>query len=211
MPDSVKKRKRLDQSYEFAAMSVGFSRVAGVDEAGRGPLAGPVVVAAVVLGPGCSKIGINDSKKITPKKREILYDLIIEHARAYKIVSVGVVTIDRLNILRATLLGMKTAVLEIPGGADFVYIDGPHGIDMRIPQVPLIDGDARCCSVAAASILAKVARDRQMVEYDDLHPGYGFARHKGYGTKEHLEALRSLGPSPIHRRSFAPVAELVRK
>jgi len=181
-----------------------------VDEAGRGPLAGPVVAAAVILPSDCCRLKINDSKKLTPKQRERLYDKIMGMAVAARIASVGVVAIDNMNIYRASLLAMKQAVESLDTVPDFVYIDGPAGIDVAIAQLPLVDGDARCFSVAAASILAKVTRDRCMVEYDELYPGYGFASHKGYGTREHFEALRRLGPCPIHRRSFGPVKELLR-
>jgi ribonuclease HII len=198
------------QSFEFAARSMGFFNVAGTDEAGRGPLAGPVVAAAVILPTDCAKMKLNDSKKLTPKQRERLYDQILECAVAAKVASLGVVAVDRLNIYRASLLAMKQAVEGLSVRPDFVYIDGPAGIQVDIPQHPLVDGDARCFSVAAASILAKVSRDRQMAEFDELYPGYGFAKHKGYGTRDHFEALWRLGPSPIHRRSFAPVKELMR-
>jgi len=203
-------KRAIGQSFEFAALTAGFSRVAGVDEAGRGPLAGPVVAAAVILPSDCCRLKINDSKKLTPKQRERLYDKIMGMAVAARIASVGVVAIDNMNIYRASLLAMKQAVESLDTVPDFVYIDGPAGIDVAIAQLPLVDGDARCFSVAAASILAKVTRDRCMVEYDELYPGYGFASHKGYGTREHFEALRRLGPCPIHRRSFGPVKELLR-
>jgi len=211
--DTAGKKKRrargLPQSFEFAAMTAGFRRVAGTDEAGRGPLAGPVVAAAVILGPECGGLGLNDSKKISPKRREKLYDAILESAVAARIVSVGVVMVDRLNILNASLLAMKTAIEELEVRPDFVSIAGNRRIDIQMPQTTLVGGDASCCSIAAASILAKVSRDRQMKEYEELYPGYGFAQHKGYGTREHMQALRELGPSPIHRRSFSPVRELL--
>lgn len=209
----VKKRKRTKasrpcHSLEIAAKSIGFRAVAGVDEAGRGPLAGPVVAAAVVLPVEAKHLDINDSKKISPKKREKLYSEIIEMAVSWKIVSLGVPAIDSLNIYRAALHAMKEAVtgLEIP--ADFVYVDGPKTLDIDIPQAAVKSGDAVCFSIAAASILAKVSRDRCMLEYEEIYPGYGFCSHKGYGTKAHLEALEALGPCPIHRRSFGPVKRI---
>ena len=182
---------------------------AGVDEAGRGPLAGPVVAAAVILGPGSSPIGIADSKKLTARKRERLYGEIIDNSIAYNIITIGVVVIDKINIFRATMLAMRDAVEGLPVKPDIVFVDGPAVPVLKLPAVPVIGGDDLCRSVAAASILAKVSRDRQMLEYEELYPGYGFARHKGYGTKEHMESLRRLGPSPIHRRSFGPVKELI--
>ena len=206
----IKRGASLSQSYELAALSCGFERVAGVDEAGRGPLAGPVVAAAVVLSPECGGLDINDSKKLTPKRRERLYGEIVARAAATKIVSVGVVDVDRMNIYRAAMYAMREAVMGLEPPPGFVYVDGNRRIGVDVAQMALKKGDACCCSIAAASILAKVSRDRQMIEYEELYPGYGFARHKGYGTREHVEALRRLGPSPIHRRSFAPVKELMR-
>jgi ribonuclease HII len=203
------KKRAICQSFEFAARSIGFTNVAGIDEAGRGPMAGPVVAAAVILPTGCGHLKINDSKKLTPKQRELLYGQILELAVAAKIVSVGVVAVDKMNIYRASLFAMKQAAEGLDVRPDFVYVDGPARIAVDFPQHPLIGGDARCFSVAAASILAKVSRDRQMIEFEDLFPGYGFAQHKGYGTSEHMEALRRLGPCPIHRRSFGPVKELI--
>jgi ribonuclease HII len=206
----ARKKRSLPQSFELAAITIGFKRVAGVDEAGRGPLAGPVVAAAVILGRNCALLGIDDSKKLTAKRRETLYDRILECSVASKIARVDPPAIDRLNIYRASLLAMKMAAEGLGAPPDFIYVDGPKEIDVSIPQLALVDGDARCCSVAAASIIAKVSRDRLMREYDEIYPGYGFSRHKGYGTAEHLSALRKLGPSPIHRRSFGPVRELIR-
>ncbi|HOC93795.1 MAG TPA: ribonuclease HII [bacterium] len=207
----AKKNRGLSQSFEIAAISCGFSRVAGADEAGRGPLAGPVVAAAVVISDGCVGAGIRDSKKIAPKRRERIYETIIESSAARSIITIGAPEIDRINIYRAALYAMKLAVEGLSPAADFAYIDGNARIDIDIAQHALVGGDSLCCSVAAASILAKVTRDRMMVEYDEIYPGYGFARNKGYGTSEHMEALRRLGPCPIHRRSFAPVKEALER
>ncbi|MFC1474820.1 ribonuclease HII [bacterium] len=195
----------LGHSFEFAAMTAGIEKVAGVDEAGRGPLAGPVVAAAVILSPDSASLELADSKKITPKKRERLYGEIIESALAYSIATVSVVAIDDLNIFRAAMQAMKNAVEKLEEKPGLVFVDGPKAPKMDLPVVTLKGGDNLCRSVAAASILAKVFRDRQMLEYEELYPGYGFSRHKGYGTKEHMEALKKLGASPIHRRSFGPV------
>lgn len=203
------KKKRLGQSLELAAMSLGFRRIAGVDEAGRGPLAGPVVAAAVILDKKASSLGVDDSKKLTPKKRDELYSKIIDSCVSYNIYTMGVVGVDQLNVFKASMHAMKLAIEGMSLLPDFVYIDGPKTPELSIPAQPLVGGDRICMSVAAASILAKVSRDRQMVEYDELYPGYGFAKHKGYGTKDHMEALRKLGPSPIHRRTFGPVKELI--
>lgn len=201
----MRKKSRLGQSLELAAMSVGFKHIAGVDEAGRGPLAGPVVAAAVILDKKAVYLGVDDSKKLSAKKRESLYGKIIENCVSYNIYTMGVVGVDSLNIFWASMHAMKLAIEGMSLTPDFVYVDGNKLPDIKIAAQALVGGDRICMSVAAASILAKVCRDRQMVEYDELYPGYGFAKHKGYGTKEHLEALERLGPSPIHRRSFAPV------
>ena len=179
---------------------------AGVDEAGRGPLAGPVVVAAVILDPARRIRGLADSKVLTAARREILDVRIRERAIAFSVVAVEVAEIDRHNIFQATLLGMARALAALSPAPALALIDGTH-----IPQNiqcagrAIVDGDALEPAISAASILAKVARDRIMCELDARHPGYGFARHKGYATPEHLAALQKLGPCPIHRRSFAPV------
>lgn len=190
-------------------MSLGFKHVAGVDEAGRGPLAGPVVAAAVILNKRAAALGVDDSKKLTPKKRDELYLKIIDNCVSYNIYTMGVVGVDTLNVFRASMHAMKLAIEGMSLVPDFVYVDGPKIPDLNIAAQPIIGGDRICMSVAAASILAKVSRDRQMVEYDELYPGYGFAKHKGYGTKEHMDALAKLGPSPIHRRTFGPVKDLI--
>ena len=175
--------------------------VAGVDEAGRGPLAGPVYAAAVIWPDGLDPAGINDSKLLTAKKRDALYTYIIANA-PYAIASVGVDEIDRINILEAALLAMRRAVDALPVKPDYLLVDGNVFRGFNIPGRCIIGGDGLETAIAAASILAKVARDRHMMELDALYPGYGFAKHKGYGTKAHREAIRSLGPCPEHRRSF---------
>ncbi len=200
---------RPGHSLEIAAKTIGLNNVAGVDEAGRGPLAGPVVAAAVILPVEAKILDINDSKKVAPEKRELLYDEIINAAVSYNIYSVGVVAVDKLNIFWAAMYAMKKAVLGLKTPPDIVYVDGPKTLDIDIPQVAVKKGDALCFSIAAASILAKVSRDRRMIEYEEIYPGYGFAAHKGYGTKVHLEALDLLGPCPIHRRSFGPVKKVM--
>ena len=180
--------------------------VAGVDEAGRGPLAGPVVAAAVILDPACIPAGIDDSKALTAAKRTALHDAILGCAR----VGIGICTvgeIDRLNIFWATMLAMTRAVAALDLRPAFVLVDGNRCPDWEHASEAVVGGDARCLSIAAASIVAKHHRDRVMVELDALHPGYGWASNKGYAAKVHQEALRTLGPTPHHRRSFAPVAQ----
>jgi ribonuclease HII len=184
----------------------GYLRVAGIDEAGRGPLAGPVVAAAVVLRRPLRLAGIDDSKRLTPEAREDLRAGIEARAEAIAWARIEHDEIDRINILQASFAAMLVALESLPAPPDFVLIDGPlapKGI--RCPHRAIVDGDALCASVAAASIVAKVERDRIMCGYDALYPGYGFARHKGYSTPEHLEALERLGPCPIHRRTFHPL------
>jgi len=179
----------------------GYARVAGVDEAGRGPLAGPVYAAAVILPEGTYIAGINDSKKLSEKKREELYDEIVEKAVAYHISSVDESVIDEINILNATYIAMNDALSHV--SADYALIDGnrvPDGIE--VPCETIVKGDSKSISIAAASILAKVARDRYIIEQDALYPEYGFAKHKGYGTKQHTEAIAEHGPCKIHRRTF---------
>ncbi len=175
--------------------------IAGIDEAGRGPLAGPVVCACVVMPLGQRIEGINDSKKLSPKKREELYEKIIEFAIDYSIIEVDEKTIDEINILQATRLGMKKALEGLKIKPDIVLIDAVK-IDTDLPQDSIIHGDALSYNIAAASILAKVHRDRHMVELDKKYPEYNFAKHKGYGTKAHIEALKKYGKCEIHRESF---------
>jgi ribonuclease HII len=186
------------------------TRVAGVDEAGRGPLAGPLVVAAVILDPARPIAGLGDSKQIAAPQRERLHDRIIEQALAFRIEVVDVPTIDARNILRATLEAMARCIAGLDPAPELVLIDGnrlPPGL--ALPARAIVDGDATEAAIGAASIIAKVTRDRLMVELDAVFPGYGFARHKGYGTPEHLTALTRLGPCAQHRLSFAPVRDRI--
>ena len=184
-------------------------RIAGIDEAGRGPLAGPVVVAAVVFAPGRTPVnGLDDSKALSERKRELLYPRIVERALAYRIVFIEADEIDRRNIFQATMHGMREALRAVAHVADAARIDGNHlPRDLPCPAEAWIGGDARCRAIMAASILAKVARDARMRELHAAHPEYGFDRHKGYTSLQHLNALRAHGPCPQHRRSFAPVRE----
>ncbi len=189
-------------SFEQALWEKGLSLVAGVDEAGRGPLAGPVVAAAVVFPSGVALPGVDDSKRLTPSQREILFDEI--HACALA-VGVGVVShdeIDSINILQATFQAMRVALDSLGVEPEHVLVDGNRFCGTGIPYTAIVDGDAKCHAIAAASIIAKVTRDRMMCEYDRVFPGYGFAGHKGYGTAVHREALARLGPCPIHRLTF---------
>jgi ribonuclease HII len=185
----------------------GALRIAGVDEVGRGPLFGPVVAAAVILQKGCCLQGLNDSKKLTERQRNRLDPEIRSNAVAWAIASVDAETIDRINIRQASLLAMCRAVAQLALSPDFLLIDGRDTIDWECPQQAAIRGDAVSFSIAAASVLAKVHRDRLIVELDSEFPGYGLARHKGYGSPEHLQALVRLGPTPLHRKSFYPVAQ----
>lgn len=188
--------------YEKELIQKGYSCVAGVDEAGRGPLAGPVFAAAVILPDGEIIEGINDSKKLSPKKRDELYDIIREKAIAVSSASVDEKTIDEINILNATCLAMQKAVAGLNPKPDFVLVDGNRAPELDIECDTLVKGDAKSISIAAASIVAKVERDRYIIEMAKKYPEYGFEKHKGYGTKEHCEAILKYGPSPIHRRTF---------
>lgn len=183
----------------------GFRLVAGVDEAGRGPLAGPVVAAAVILPENMPFPGVNDSKKVAPRRREELAAVIRDHAVAVSIGCAEPEEIDRTDILRATFSAMMRAIHGLEVSPDFVLLDGPYVLPLTVPQRGVVRGDARSLSIAAASIIAKVHRDRLMNDYHTLYPAYGFHRHKGYPTAEHMEALRRFGPCPIHRRSFQGV------
>ena len=194
--------------YERQSREAGFELICGCDEAGAGPLAGPVYAAAVILPFGAEIPGLNDSKKLTPKKRDKLFDLIREQAIAYGIAEGTVEEINELNILEADLLAMRRAIdsLHTPDGkpyrADFALIDGNIDRDFQIPAKAVVKGDSLSMSIAAASILAKVTRDRMCEDMDKAYPQYGIAKHKGYGTKEHMNALREFGPTPIHRKKF---------
>ena len=192
----------LEYNLEQELHGKGFVAVCGVDEAGRGPLCGPVVAAACILPDGLVIEGLNDSKKLTPRKRDLLFDFIKENAIAYCIAEASVEEINELNILEADLLAMRRAIDGLAVKADFALIDGNVARDFQIPTRAVIKGDATSPSIAAASILAKVTRDRQCEELDRLYPQYGIAKHKGYGTKAHMDALRQYGPSPIHRKQF---------
>jgi ribonuclease HII len=197
-----------DFSRERALRARGIFLVAGVDEAGRGPLAGPVVAAAVILPDDCTLEGLDDSKKLTAKKREYFHAMLTVRADIHwGIGQAEVAEIDRLNILRATHLAMARAVAALPRKPDHALVDGLPVRGLTVPHTTLVAGDTLSLSIAAASIMAKVTRDRLMTALDAQYPQYGFARHKGYGVREHLEALRSHGPSPVHRRSFQPVAQ----
>ena len=192
----------LEYKLENDLANQGYQAVCGVDEAGRGPLCGPVVAAAVILPAGLYIEGLNDSKKLTEKKRELLFDKIRESAVAYAIAEGSVERINETNILEATLYAMREAIASLPVPADFALIDGNISRDFPLPARAVVHGDAISPSIAAASILAKVTRDRLCVELDREYPQYGILRHKGYGTKEHMEALRTYGPAPIHRTKF---------
>jgi len=187
------------------ADAYGFRRVAGVDEAGRGPLAGPVVAAAVILPAGITLKGVKDSKLLNAETRERLFGEIHARARGVGIGIVGPEAIDTLNIRQATLLAMERAVRDLPESPDFCIVDGVDEIPINIPQGPMVKGDRRCLSVASASVIAKVTRDRIMLDFHSRYPGYGFDGNKGYGTKQHREALKKIGPSPVHRKTFRGV------
>lgn len=191
--------------------SQGFNFVAGLDEAGRGCLAGPVCAAAVILKPHTNMVGVDDSKKISAKKREELFDRICSESLAFAVAMVSVEEIDRINILQASLLAMKKAVSQLSILPQQLLIDGNQPVSLNIPQKTIIDGDALSASIGAASILAKVSRDRYMVDLEKECPGYLFFKHKGYGTKDHLLALEKHGPTRYHRSTFAPVARCLEK
>ena len=192
---------------EEAARRRGALRIAGVDEVGRGPLFGPVVAAAVILAPGYRFNGLTDSKKLTAKKRTELDVEIRANAVCWAIAEVDAETIDRINIRQASLMAMRRAVGQLALSPDYLLIDGRDTIDCECRQQAVVHGDAISFSVAAASVLAKVYRDRLLVELDREYPGYGLAQHKGYGCPAHLDALQRLGPTPLHRKSFRPVAQ----
>lgn len=198
-----------DDSFERAARAQGYLRIAGVDEVGRGPLAGPVTAAAVVLDPARIPEGLNDSKKLTKRRREVLYDLIMDVAEV-SIAHASVEEIDEINILRASHLAMMRALDGLKVPADYVLVDGnmlPR--DLRLPAETVIKGDGRSVSIAAASIMAKVCRDCVMLSLAQQHPGYGWGTNMGYGSKSHIEALQKQGVTPHHRRSFKPVHNML--
>ncbi len=212
----MKPRPAIDRfEFERALVLRGCARIAGVDEAGRGPLAGPVVAAAVIFPPAWidgglpdTLAGLNDSKQLTAPQRERFFAVLtslpeIRHA----IAEADAAVIDSINILQATHQAMNAALAALTPAPAHVLVDGLEVRSLRWPQTPLVKGDSRSFSIAAASVLAKVTRDRQMLDYDRQFPGYGFAQHKGYGTAQHLAALARLGPTPIHRRSFAPLRQ----
>jgi len=201
MPDAWRKMRRAESLLREER-----GTLAGVDEAGRGPLAGPVVAAAVVLGDTEGWEGLDDSKQLSAQRREVIFARVLERARAFRWAVVGPRAIDRVNIRRASLAAMARAVVGLRIVPDLVLVDGTDTIPgLPLAQEAVVDGDARLLSIAAASVLAKVVRDRIMERLDRVWPGYGFARHKGYGTPEHLDALGRLGPCPLHRFSFGPV------
>lgn len=191
--------------FENKAWKNGYKLVAGIDEAGRGPLAGPVVAAACILDPKELILGLDDSKKLTEKKREELFEIIKEKALCYAVVAKGPDVIDEINILEASKQAMRECVSNLEQRPDLLLIDAVKLEGTGVDIEPIIKGDAKSNSIAAASILAKVTRDHMMIDYDKEYPGYGFAKHKGYGTKDHYAAIRELGMTPIHRRSFLKV------
>ena len=199
-----KEQLRLDKmlEYERALYAKGYEFVCGIDEAGRGPLCGPVVAAAVILKKEDHIEGVNDSKKLTEKKREELFEIIKERAVAWSVGIVDEETIDRINILEATRLAMKKAVEGLSKKPDFALVDAEKKVPIDVPYSPIIKGDALSESIAAASIIAKVTRDHMIIELDKEYPEYGFAKNKGYGTKEHTEAILKYGLCKVHRRSF---------
>ena len=208
MPRTLKGEKlekellRLEAMKEFEKENASYAAICGIDEAGRGPLAGPVAAGAVILPKDCTILYLNDSKKLSEKRREELFLEIKEEAVAW---SVGIVSpgrIDEINILQATYEAMRTAIDGLKVKPDLLLNDAVTIPMVDIPQIPIIKGDAKSVSIAAASILAKVTRDHMMAEYEEMFPGYGFAKHKGYGTAAHIQAIKELGPCPIHRRTF---------
>lgn len=195
-------QERLERMKEFERQYEDHILVCGIDEAGRGPLAGPVVAGAVILPRTCEILFLNDSKKLSEKRREALFEEIQEKASAFAVGVVGADRIDEINILQATYEAMKLAISELGAEPEVLLNDAVTIPGITVSQVPIIKGDSKSVSIAAASIMAKVTRDHMMEEYDKLFPEYGFAKHKGYGTAAHIHALKEIGPCPIHRRSF---------
>jgi ribonuclease HII len=203
------KRSKNLSAMEAHARLLGYQRIAGVDEAGRGPLAGPVVAAACVIPEGLFIAGVNDSKQLQPSHREELYNQILSNeAIDYGIGIVDAATIDQINILRATFEAMRAAIAALKTEPDYLLVDGLHLPTEKIAGLAIVEGDGKSQSIAAASILAKVTRDRIMVQFHEQWPLYGFSQHKGYGTQEHVEAIHRYGPCPIHRMSFEPIKSL---
>ena len=208
MKKSVSEKRSLLQQHDQTFLDQGFRSLAGVDEAGRGPLAGPVVASAVIVRDFSFSSRVDDSKKMTALARNAAYGEILEKC----VIGIGVVepeSIDTLNIFQATMKAMQEAVVKLKETPECLLIDGPHSPELPFKQFAIVNGDALSFSIACASVVAKVTRDRMMDYYDGLFPAYGFKRHKGYGTKEHLEALRKNGPCQIHRKSFEPVRSLL--
>lgn len=195
-------RERLARMREYEDTYAAVSAICGIDEAGRGPLAGPVVAGAVILPKDCEILFLNDSKKLSEKRREALFLEIQEKAEAWSVGVVGPEVIDEINILQATYQAMREAIAGLKVRPGLLLNDAVTIPGVEIPQVPIVKGDAKSLSIAAASIMAKVTRDHLMVEYDQIYPQYGFGKHKGYGTAAHIAALKEYGPCPIHRRSF---------
>lgn len=202
-------RMKCGWSLEKAAWQCGAQNVAGLDEVGRGPMFGPVIAAAVILPKNCRLTGLTDSKLLPEKKRNEFEVVIQAKAVAWAVAAVDVETIDRINIRRASLLAMRLAVEQLALAPDYLLIDGLDTIEWPCPQQAVVKGDSTSLSIAAASVLAKVHRDRLLVELDSLYPGYGLASHKGYCSPEHKAALARLGPTPLHRKSYSPVAQAV--
>jgi ribonuclease HII len=195
--------------FEHLAKANGFSTISGIDEAGRGPLAGPVVSAAVIVSENFPVQGVIDSKQLTPKKRDVLYDKIYDHAVSIGIGIVDAAEIDRINIHQASLLSMIFSVQNLDPRPDMLLIDGPHRVSLALEQQPIIKGDSKSISIAAASIIAKVTRDRLMEQYHQEFPHFGFNKHKGYPTKAHKEAIAAFGSCHIHRKTFKGVKEFI--
>ena len=203
MKEKEEARLLILKEHENELRNKGFKTICGIDEAGRGPLAGPVVIASVIMPENSMIEGVNDSKKISEKKREKIYEQILEEAVSYGIAIIGQDEIDEINILNATKKGLTVSLQELTERPDLIVVDALSGIDtMGIPYESIIKVDAKCYSIAAASILAKVTRDRIMREWDKVYPEYGFEKHKGYGTAAHIAAIKEHGLCPIHRRSF---------
>lgn len=203
MKEKEEQRLKILKEHEEELRNKGFNYICGIDEAGRGPLAGPVVVASVIMPKDSFIEGVNDSKKVSEKKREKLYDLIIEEAISYGVGIVGQDEIDEINILNATKRGLTMSLQELTQKPDLILVDALSHIDtLGIPYESIIKGDAKCYSISAASIIAKVTRDRIMREWDSVYPEYGFIAHKGYGTAAHIAKIKEYGPCPLHRKSF---------